>query len=248
MGSKARIAKDIVSIMLHDYKDGMHYYEPMVGGANVIIEIPGHIPRFGNDNNKFLIELLKNVSENKFGPEEIDKEFYSLVRDVYNGKETRFEHVMNINDFMIGWVGFMASANGRFFEGGYSGISKTKIGTERNYIQESIRGIRKQAPCLNGITFTHNDFTETRPEVKSIIYCDPPYKDTKQYSTSKNFNYNAFYEWCRSMSNKGHVVYISEYWMPDDFKCVKTWELKSSLSANGKIGGNKNSTEKLFNI
>jgi hypothetical protein len=35
------------------------------------------------------------------------------------------------DDFMIGWIGWMGSANGRFFDGGYSGKSNTKIGTVR---------------------------------------------------------------------------------------------------------------------
>lgn len=248
MGSKSRIAKDIVEIMLHEYSVGMSYYEPMVGGANVIIEIPTHIERFGSDNNNYLISLLDNVSRGNFGIEDISKDVYDVVRDVFNGREKRFEHIMNIDEFMIGWVGFMASANGRFFEGGYSGISKTKIGTERNYIAESIKGIKKQSPHLKGIHFYHSDYSEVVPQEKSIIYFDPPYKGTKQYSTSKNFDYDAFYNHCRRLSEMGHKVFVSEYWMPEDFKCLKEWTLKSSLSANGIYGGNKMSTEKLFTV
>jgi DNA adenine methylase len=41
-------------------------------------------------------------------------------------------------------------------------------------------------------------------------------------------------------------VFVSEYNAPDDFVCVWQKEAKSSLSANGKIGGNKTSVEKLF--
>lgn len=41
-------------------------------------------------------------------------------------------------------------------------------------------------------------------------------------------------------------MFISEYNAPDDFVCVWQKEAKSSLSANGVIGGNKISTEKLF--
>jgi DNA adenine methylase len=42
---------------------------------------------------------------------------------------------------MIGWIGWMGSANGRFFDGGYSGKSNTKIGTVRDYIKEAISNI-----------------------------------------------------------------------------------------------------------
>jgi hypothetical protein len=45
----------------------------------------------------------------------------------------------------------------------------------------------------------------------------------------------------QSQDNKTH------YWHEEDkFECVWSKEVKSSLSANGKSGGNKNSTEKLF--
>jgi DNA adenine methylase len=48
------------------------------------------------------------------------------------------------------------------------------------------------------------------------------------------------------MTAKGHKVYVSEYSAPSDFKCVWEKETKSSLSANGIIGGSKLSVERLF--
>jgi DNA adenine methylase len=50
----------------------------------------------------------------------------------------------------------------------------------------------------------------------------------------------------RNISKQGHTVFVSEYNSPADFVCVWQKETKSSLSANGKIGGNKVSVEKLF--
>lgn len=41
-------------------------------------------------------------------------------------------------------------------------------------------------------------------------------------------------------------MFVSEYSAPDDFVCVWSQEVKSSLSANGKAGGNKLSVERLF--
>jgi len=38
----------------------------------------------------------------------------------------------------------------------------------------------------------------------------------------------------------------TEYIAPEDFECIWQKDFKSSLSANGEIGGNKISTEKLF--
>jgi len=245
MGSKARFTKEILPIILKDRLPEQTYVEPFAGGMNMIAEVDGK--RIANDNNKYLIAMWKGILEdNVIYPEEISKELYSLARDVFNGKETRFEHTMNMTDDLIGWIGFMGSANGRFFEGGYSGKSKTKIGTIRDYIAESIRNIKKQLPKMQGVSFVSGDYRELEIPKNSIIYCDIPYNGTKQYSTSKGFNHNLFWDWVREKSKQGHKVYVSEYNAPTDFVCVWQKQAKSSLSANGVIGGNKISTEKLF--
>jgi len=140
----------------------------------------------------------------------------------------------------------MGSANGRFFEGGYSGKSNTKIGTVRDYIAESIRNIEKQIPNLKDVDFRFGDYRELEIPKHSILYCDIPYDGTKQYSTSKGFNYSQFWDWVRKTTLKGNKVFISEYNAPDDFVCVWSKETKSSLSANGVSGGNKTSVERLF--
>ena len=239
MGSKARIAKYILPIILKDRKEGQWYVEPFVGGANMIDKVDGN--RIGYDSNEYLIELLSAAACGYFGYDEIDKELYSKARGEYNsGKLSEF------TKFQIGWIGFMGSANGRFFDGGYSGVSNTKIGTTRDYIQESIRNIKNQARLIRGVTFISKSYNEINLHKSCIIYCDPPYAATKQYSKSNKFNRDEFWEWCREMTKQGHQVFISEYDAPEDFECIWEMELKSSLSANGKSGGNKVSTEKLF--
>ena len=79
---------------------------------------------------------------------------------------------------------------------------------------------------------------------KSFIYCDPPYENTTSYKNK--FDHNKFWDWCREKAKQGHQIFISEYNAPDDFECVWSQEVKSSLSANGIAGGNKVSVEKLF--
>lgn len=239
MGSKNRIAKYILPIILKDRKENQYYIEPFVGGANMIDKVDGL--RIANDINPYLISLLYNASCGKKYIEHISKELYSRARNEYNNKTNN-----DFNDFQLGWIGYMASANGRFFEGGYSGISKTKTCIERNYIQESIDNLNKQIPNLLGIEFYCKSYEGLNIPDNSIIYCDIPYKDTKQYSFSKDFNYDKFWNWAREKTKQGHKVYISEYNAPDDFECVWQQEVKSSLSANGISGGNKISTEKLF--
>lgn len=218
MGSKNRIANEILPIILKDRKENQWYVEPFCGGLGTFDKVKGN--RIGADKNKYLIAMWKGLQENRDKPMDIPKELYSKARNEYNnGTNIEFD------DFLIGWIGWMASFNGRFFDGGYSGKTTT-----RDYIDEQIRNTLKQVELLDGVLFTSKDYFELEIPINSIIYCDIPYKDTKQYSTSKNFNHDNFWQWCRDMANQGHQVFISEYQAPDDFICV--WSKKVTNSMN----------------
>lgn len=75
------------------------------------------------------------------------------------------------------------------------------------------------------------------PEIleKSIIYCDPPYQDTKQYQFGKDFNYEEFWKWFRESP---YSIYVSSYKAPKDILPL-TFELKTQLLDNGHRGDNK---------
>ena len=223
------------------------WVEPFVGGANMIDKVPSEFARVGCDNNQYLIDMYNHLQMCGFDyDEDISKEQYDTIRNLYNTKSNTING-QNIPDSYIGWVGFMASANGRFFDGGYGGKSNTKIGTTRNYTAESVRGLKKQFPSIQDVSFIYCDYNNLDVE-NSLIYCDPPYKGTKTYNTSKNFNHDNFFDWCRKQVDKGNIVFVSEYEAPDDFECVWGQEVKSSLSANGVSGGSKVSVERLFKV
>ena len=165
------------------------------------------------------------------------------TKELYSDARTEFNNKTNIkfSDFEIGWIGWMASFNGRFFDGGYSGT----VG-KRDYINEQIRNTENQIPLIKGAVFESGDYRETSmfyPD-NSIIYCDIPYKGTKQYATSKSFDYDSFYNWCRNMKHFGHRVFISEYDAPNDFTCV--WEKEVTNSMNSTI--TYRPTERLYTI
>lgn len=61
MGSKNRIAKDILPIILKDRKPEQWYVEPMVGGGNLIDKVEGL--RIGADANPYVIEALKYIRD-----------------------------------------------------------------------------------------------------------------------------------------------------------------------------------------
>lgn len=61
MGSKNRIAKDILPIMLSERKDDQYWIEPFVGGGNMIDKVKGK--RIGADINQYLIDALKSIRD-----------------------------------------------------------------------------------------------------------------------------------------------------------------------------------------
>ena len=218
MGSKNRIAKYILPIILKDRKPEQYYVEPFVGGANMIDKVDGL--RIGADNNKYLIAMWRGLLNGNHTILDIPKPVYDLARTEFNNKMNN-----HFSDFEIGWIGWMGSFNGRFFDGGYSGKTST-----RNYIDEQIRNTLKQVENLRNVEFLYSDYKKLELPKNSIIYCDIPYKDTKQYATSKDFNHNDFWEWCREKSKQGHKVFISEYNAPSDFKCI--WQMEVTNSMN----------------
>ena len=60
-GSKARIAKYILPIILENRKPDQWYVEPFVGGANTIDKVEGL--RIGSDFNRHLIGALELIRD-----------------------------------------------------------------------------------------------------------------------------------------------------------------------------------------
>lgn len=238
MGSKSRIVDEILPIIqqrIEDYNIKT-YIDPFCGGCNVVDKVVCD-RKIASDNQKFLIELLKNVEKVKGLPDEISREHYSEVRDCFNKGLHKFEN------WYIGAIGFLASYNGRFFDGGYSGIVQTKIGTERNYYKEAKENLIEQIPRLQNIEFKNVDYQYYTLFEDCLFYLDPPYKGKKQYDSSKCFDYDKFWNWCKHMSEK-NIVLISENDAPDDFECIWKQGVKRTIDNNKRI----KAVEKLFEI
>ena len=230
MGSKNRLSKEIIPI-LNSFKNRNLYIEPFVGGANIIDKIPFNI-RKGYDKNPYLISLLDYVSRGGLLPETISEKEYYNVRDNKN------DHP----NWYVGLVGFCASFGGRFFEG-YPRGNKSD-GTPRDYTNEAIRNIEKQRDNIRGIIFDCCDYSELDlREIKCLVYCDPPYFNSKPYKENLlgSFSHFDFWEWVSDQSEYNPVI-VSEYDAPDDFICI--WE--KQMKVNLKQDKSKISTEKLF--
>lgn len=236
MGSKQRISKELEPILTMFLTNERYYVEPFCGGMNMICNIE-HNKRIASDINNYLIAMWRYICQGYDFPKTISKELYSEYRLKFN-KNGFNGNGDTIDEAMIGWIGFMGSFNGRFYDGGYSGHNVNG----RDYISEQIKNTLSQVEKLKGVEFMCGNYNLIGIPNDSIIYCDIPYKGTKQYSSSKNFNHDLFWEWCRKKTNEGNVVFISEYQAPQDFSCIWSKEITNSMNTTKTY----KPTEKLF--
>ena len=81
----------------------------------------------------------------------------------------------------------------------------------------------------------------------AVVYCDPPYHacdKTLYEGTAKEFDHNAFYDWCVSVS-KTNPIFISEYSIEDDrFEIVAEKQRMTYMSWKTAF----NVTERLYTV
>jgi len=212
MGSKRRIAKDILPIILENRMPDQWYVEPFCGGCNMIELVNGN--RIANDYNEYVAEMWNGlVNKNWQPPTEITEEQYN---DIKTNKEQYSKE-------LVGFTGIAVTFGSTWF-GTYA---RNKRGT--NYAMEGRSNLMKQVKRLQGTIFTSSSYCDIALPENSIIYCDPPYEGVAAYKDK--FNHIAFWQWCREKTNEGHSVFISEYNAPNDFECIWQSELKTNMNA-----------------
>ena len=81
----------------------------------------------------------------------------------------------------------------------------------------------------------------------AVVYCDPPYHacyKSLYEGTAKEFDHNAYYDWCVSVS-KTNPIFISEYSIEDDrFEIVAEKQKMTSMSQKTAF----NVTERLYTV
>lgn len=228
MGSKSRISKEILPIMLEHRKPGQWWVEPFVGGGNMIDKVTGN--RIGSDYNKWAISALNSIrdhlNELPNNNQEFTEEDYKALR-----KDDDYEHK--------GYAGFAYSWGGKWL-GGYARDNKGQ-----DYVATAKRSATKQSRGLQGVVLVHCSYEELNIPPNSLIYCDPPYANTINYSVG-SFNHERFLDWCRAKASDGHTVFLSEYTAPGDFKCVWSKQIPNNLKRTTDRKSLEKAVEKLF--
>lgn len=228
MGSKSRIAKHILPIMLEECeKYGItNWVEPFVGGGNMIDKVPNSFERIGYDLNHHTIAALVGIRDHLDElPCKVTKEFYNSIK----GSEPH-----NVNS----WIRYECSFASKL-DNGYA-INKAG----RNYAEKGKNLAIKQSPKIQNVQFICDSYENLSFE-NCLVYCDPPYQGATRYKTGA-FDHDKFFAWCREQA-KRNIVFVSEYNAPDDFECVWQGEIKTNFSSTRKKATH-NAVEKLFKV
>lgn len=227
MGGKYRLAKHLLPIILAGRQPDQWYVEPFCGGCNVIDKVTGL--RWANDAHPELIALWQALQAGWEPPESISELEYRQIK----AEPDHYDLAL------VGFAGFAASYSGKWW-GGYA-RGKTEKGIARDYVGEDRRALLRQAKLLQGVKFTCSDYRFLELPERSIIYCDPPYQGTTQYSG--HFNHESFWQWCREQAQKEHRIFVSEFQAPADFVSIWSQERATSLTRNT---GARKAVEHLF--
>lgn len=235
-GGKYKTRKQIGNFIngVIERSDCSTYLEPFVGGMWILSEILNNnkINNFiANDLCFPLINLYASLQQSKIDlPDSISEKEYN-----------DFNKERNENDPLLAFVGFGCSFSGKYF-GGYA-----RDNSGRNYCKNTKNSLLKKFnnPNINKVQFISKDYQEIAPPNNSIIYCDPPYLGTTQYSYPgmKDFNHDTFWQTMEEWG-KNNIVIVSEYTcLSSEFSCVLEIPTKTDIrTKNGK----EYRTEKLF--
>ena len=78
--------------------------------------------------------------------------------------------------------------------------------------------------AFDHLAITQGDYQAVEIKPDSVIYCDPPYRGGAGYLC--DFDHERFYEWAERQTN----IFVSEYSMPSEFKCIVERSHRSRLS------------------
>ena len=243
MGGKFFLCKEISSVMksLVKPEDVEFYIEPFCGALNVLKIMNEDYKCFASDYNPDLIQLWKEVQIDAFiPPENIDFEFYLQCKELESPSSLK------------AFVGFNMSFGGKFYAGYVDKYKRDKV---EDFLSEATNSLNKTKNKIKDIDFQCLNYEKLNPQ-NSLIYCDPPYQNTKfpiKYRTDTKhydvFDNDKFWKVIREWS-KNNYVFISETSAPEDFIAVWEKDVHRSASQSSKTRykneSDKKKTEKLY--
>lgn len=241
-GGKSRIARKIAGVLnevsgreiencISDSPDyigggGRCFVSLFCGTCSIESKIKGYDQIILNDNHEYLIALLQAVQCGYEPPDIVTEDDYKNARDNKNA-----------NRALSGFIGIACSFGGKWF----AGYARNNAG--RNYAAEGKRSLLKDMATLSNARFVCGDYRRLPIPPQSVIYADPPYRNTTGYRNEK-FDTDEFWMCMRFLAHTGHQVFVSEQEAPPDFTCI--WQQSFTRTLDVNKSNQFKVTEKLF--
>lgn len=219
LGGKYREAKKFSPILIRELqkKEG-RFYEPFVGGFNLIPNLYFSVnSAVCSDTHYGLIVLYKSLQKGYIPPSIVTEDEYRKAKNNldWDNPETAF-------------IAFGCSFGGKEW-GGYA--KSVNNGIERNYANEAKNSLLMKMKYTFNVVFKNQRYTQEIPK-NSVIYCDPPYKETTRYKVGV-INYDEFYDWCELAAKNNNTVFVSEFNNPKPDKWDIVWEMDRKIAVSG---------------
>lgn len=112
---------------------------------------------------------------------------------------------------------------------------------------EHVLNLKKYNDYKDRVELHSKDYLELYKELDekgklkdAVIYCDPPYENTKQYRFGQDFDYTEFWEW---FENSPYPIYVSSYEAPEHIKPLN-FEFKTVKLDNGRVDDDRYAPKK----
>lgn len=227
MGGKTRQGKYIEEQLLKYKGSCVQYVEPFMGGGSMFARMAPHFPgaALGADVHPDLMMMMWEALQDGWEPPtEVAREDWYRIKG--EGPSA-----------LRGFVGFGCSFGGRWFEGYASN------GRGDDFCKAARTGVLRKSAAMREARFLTAPYTALDPGEGTLVYCDPPYADSKPYSGTEKFDTDAFWATVRRWADNGATTLVSEYTAPE--WAEEVWSRDATVTLKSDDNGAK-AVERLF--
>jgi DNA adenine methylase len=259
IGGKFRIRKQLVGFMFDYIKATNCFVEPFVGSANITLSLFGDnilvAPKriIINDFHTDLAMMWQDVYNGWEPPNSCSEEEYEALRNAESSALRGF--IGHSCSFGGIWFSKYAKDNSekekiikpKKYDDEVLMLDVDEFGEEpesiiqkienRNYCLNAKSSIMKVANILRGVESVeiyNLSYEEVPIPDGSVVYCDPPYKDTAKPGSGNDFDHEKFWQWVRELSGRCQV-FVSEYVAPEDFECVLEIDVELDMNREKRV-------------
>ena len=253
MGSKNSIARKIVSVLPR----ATHFYDLFCGGCSIthVAMLSEKWQQYHINDLSMMPQLFVDAVNGKYANERrwISREDFFRLKDTdpyvacvwsFGNRCQTYMYGKDVEPFKkaLHEVHFAETKEQRTEAMARYRRLLVEVDRELTKDQKTRSGNLECLQRLQSLQRLQLDYRDVPIEDDAVIYCDPPYADTHEY-TADGFDHDAFYSWCLEQAQP---LFISEYNMPkDEFVCVAEWR-KASLFRNEAGKDRTFKIEKLF--